>query len=289
MYFYLNYDYINIKMAEYIYITGCALAFFYFILLITKKNKSTADDILAIWFMIIGINELIAIFVSNNLQGALLIYTRLHIVLPFIHFPFLFLYIKSLIYNTFSKYNYFHFIPLFIWLFIHFFLIPESTYQNYQSFLQFTITKPPLILHLNLIFNLTVGLIYLPVSIFKLKQYHNNILLNYSNIEKINLKWLWHLIYGIVFVWLSGFIFVLLVKWFAFQLPFDFNMFLFSTLTIFVIFIGFYGFRQTTVFHLNIINEGQKKNKISSYNQVCRKVFKIAFRLYGQRETLFKQ
>lgn len=234
-----------------IYIIGVVVNFFLTFLLLGKKNKNTSDKILLIWFFIIGIHLLIF-----YLNYSLIIIKYPHllgvgIIFPFLHGPFLYLYTLNLTsQKKFSKNQLMHFIPamLVVVVFLDFFILDGSAklkvYEEkglgFQTRFQ-----------INYAFMKISGLVYIVWSQFLLFKHKKNIVDKFSNIEKINLYWLQYIIAGVALVW----VFVL----------FGGNVnYLYLTVVIFVIFMGYFGINQVGIFNTQTISqksEDAQKNK----------------------------
>ena len=78
------------------YLAGISIALFLAFLLITKKNKSLPDKVLAAWLLVIGIH-LWQFYLG--ISGQLFRFTPLpwlSMPIPLLHGPFLFLYVATL-------------------------------------------------------------------------------------------------------------------------------------------------------------------------------------------------
>lgn len=234
-----------------IYIVGVTITFFLTFLLLGKKNKNTSDKILLVWFFIIGIHLLI--FYLNYSQT---IFNYPHllgvgIIFPFLHGPFLFLYIATLTQQIkFSKNQLAHFIPAFIVaiMFLDFFILNGSDkLKVYENKGQGFTTR----FQINFILMKISGVIYILWSQFLLFKHKKNIVARFSNIEKINLYWLQYLIVGVALVW----VFIL----------FGGNVrHLYLTVVIFVLFMGYFGINQVGIINTHTIFQ---KNKDAPINK----------------------
>ncbi len=79
------------------------------------------------------------------------------------------------------------------------------------------------------------GIVYVVLSSLVLRQHRQAIAEEYSNTDKINLAWLQYLIYWIGAIWIG-----VLVRN---------DTVIFTTATLFVVFIGYFGMRQVGIFH----------------------------------------
>src|SRR5690349_224103 len=90
------------------YLGGVGLAFFLTLLLLSKRNKTTADKILAAWLFIVTIHILLFYFRQAELYPQLL---AIDFPLPLVHGPFLLLYSLALTRGSLSKISWLHFAP----------------------------------------------------------------------------------------------------------------------------------------------------------------------------------
>jgi AraC-like DNA-binding protein len=218
------------------YIIGIVITFFLAFLLISKKDKSLADKILAAWLILIGI------FLSlYNLYSISLIYQYPFLLgfeapMPYLQGIFLYLYSVFVTKQVKTKpiYYFFHLIPpLLIYLYlIHFFILPSEqkiyVYQNkgigYETFMRFMFFV-----------NSMSGVVYIVLSLIVLKRHRVSILAEFSQIEKINFRWLQLLIYGMCGIW-----FLVIFS--------HFDFFIFSGVAFFVLFLGYFGIKQVGLF-----------------------------------------
>src|SRR5689334_10746705 len=90
------------------YLGGVGLAFFLTLLLLTKRNKSTADKILVAWLFTVTLHLLLYYFRHANLYPQLL---AVDFPLPLVHGPFLLLYTLALTRGSIAKTSLLHFLP----------------------------------------------------------------------------------------------------------------------------------------------------------------------------------
>ena len=96
-----------------VFIIGFVQAFFIDIILLNKKRKSIADKILIIWMFIIGLHLLLFYLHYINYYQEFPHLLGLVEPLPFVHGPFLLMYVTSLVSGDqkFNKLFLIHFIP----------------------------------------------------------------------------------------------------------------------------------------------------------------------------------
>lgn len=216
------------------FLAGITITFFLTVLLFTKKGKTRADYILAFWllFMTLHLTFYYLGFTEKIYQWPLLLGWGLP--LPLVHGPFLYLYTKALTGNNPRNREIFlHFLPLlisYIYL-VHFFLLPPE--QQVYIFRNRGIGYEVYLL-INLIAIIISGVSYVILSYKRLKLHQRNIHNQFSYEEKINLKWLQNLIYGIGIIW----ILVLIGS----------EVITFTGVVLFVFYIAYFGIRQPGIF-----------------------------------------
>jgi AraC-like DNA-binding protein len=232
-----------------LFIIGIALTFFLEFLLLSKKNKSTADIILALWLFFTGVHLFLFYLHFAGLYSQFPALIGVIMPMPLVHGPFLFLYVTNLT-NQVPGRRYLqliHFVPPFLmYLYmIHFFILPaseksaiiESGGTGYETFSA-----------INFASIVISGIGYVAASQVLLRRYGKRIRQEFSDIEKISLNWLRYNIWGIGAIWgvvlLGNFIFSDQLR----KYGFDPDVPIFGTVVLFVCFLGFFGIRQSNVF-----------------------------------------
>jgi len=219
-----------------IYIAGISIALFISALLLNKKAKSRSDIFLFIWMLFLAahlylhyINFTGSLFEMPYLLG-------IEIPLPLIHGVLLYFYVSAVT-NQFPKKNWIawlHLLPIsigYIYL-IPFFL--SNSQQKIALFKNgFEVYKDFMTYGLILIF--VSGTVYVLWSSILLQKHKRNIRNQFSDIEEVDLKWLQFLTYGLGAIW-------------CIVIFTNNDAYIFLGVTIFVIFIGFFGVQQITIF-----------------------------------------
>lgn len=212
-------------------IIGCFLSF----VLLTKSDKTSVDYILACWLAA----------TAGMLMSAYLLDTGLYVVypsaaiqglwVPLLQGPFLYLYVK---YQTrpilFQKWDLLHFLPFILGylLFARFYFLSLDAQLNAieHNAEGFEIEN-----RCRIILIYISGFIYIPLSGYKLLSFKRSLEHQFSNIERINFRWLLYLIIGMAVIWLT-------------VLVFHSDQLVFAAASIFVCWMGYFGIKQVHVF-----------------------------------------
>lgn len=214
-----------------IFVVGISISVFLAFLLLTKKNKSLSDKILLCW--LISILAHLVLYVNssaNNFQHLM----GVEIPLPFLHGPFLYLYTKSLTRSIKIRlFSLLHFLPFFLanLLILPFFVLDASEkVQVYQND-GLGYSKETSIIFAGI---LVSAVSYTFLSVKLLRDYQHKIKDRFSNLEKINLQWMMGLIFGLSLIWMI----VLFAN----------EKIIFSSVVVFVLYIGYFGVKQVGIF-----------------------------------------
>ncbi|PKB18781.1 AraC family transcriptional regulator [Flavobacterium sp. 5] len=225
-----------------LHLIGIIISFFLSIILFTKKGKSQADVILAVWLFFIGFHLYVFYIYSSGQYIKFPYFLGFEIPLPLIHGPFLYLYTKSLTSQSTKKALWIiHFLPLIIaiGLLYRFFLLSFDKKievyihagAGFEGFMKWMYLA-----------TLLSGVLYVILSLTLLKKYSAYISNQFSDLERINLNWLRYLILGIGLIWISVF--------------FANDISTFTLLDLFILFIGYFGIKQIGVFtNSNLTNQ----------------------------------
>lgn len=231
-----------------IYQIGIFIAFFLSLLVLTKKGRNKADSILGIWMIIIGLH----LFGYYSFVSKLIFQYPdilwINLPYPFLHGPMLYLYTQALTNPERFKTKIWllHFIlPVFITIIhIPFILLPKREFleiiknqgqneEDWQSILNQVLLSGS-------------GFFYVFATNRLLTRHKKQILNQFSNQEKINLNWLRILFYGMGLIW----IFIIFT---------GYDPLIFTSASIFTVYIGYYGIKQVGIFtNQNIEIESQE-------------------------------
>lgn len=231
---------------QYLFFTGIILSAFLSLVLFSRREKSISDYLLASWFCISG----------GALFSYTLVYTQQYLTypsltvfgmaLPLAASPILFLYVK---YQTnplfsFNKLDLLHFIPLIVvsFFFIDFYFLPyetqKSIFENGGKGFEIKSMIKLYSIYLS-------GLVYIPLTFIKLVKYKRNLNNEFSNSEKISFNWLMYHFVG------TG------VVWFVILFIQD-DRFIFGSVSIFIIWVAYFGISQVNVFSQKSIRTLEK-------------------------------
>ncbi len=218
------------------YVIGVSLAFFLAMLLITKRNKTTADVFLSVWLLCIGLHlALFYIAITYNYSEFPYL-LGVAVPFPLLHGPLLYFYTAALTnqHLFLKKYWILHFVPPLIGylLLSPFYLlsIKEKIQELENNGVSFQIEIRTIAALVNI-----SGILYVIVSLWLLRQHGKLIKERFSYSEKINLVWLRYLVYGTGLIWIA--------------VLFRNNHVIFSSATVFVIFLGYFGINQVGIFN----------------------------------------
>lgn len=217
-----------------LYITGIIITFFLAAILVTKKNKSEADWILAVWLIVIGIHLVFYYLFYTNQITAFPWLLGFEAPFPLLHGPLLFLYTASLTQQLNNRKNsLLHFAPVMaVYIYLSRFILSPANekvwvydhkgagYEAYMNFMNMAI--------------ILSGVSYIALSWQKLERHRKNIAAQFSSIDKINLTWLRNLIICLSLIWVA----VILGN----------DLYIHAFAVLMVLYIGYFGIKQVGIF-----------------------------------------
>lgn len=219
-----------------LYLSGVFLAFFLAFLLITKRNKSSADFILGGWLSAIGLNLAGHYMLLTDQYTLYPSFIFFGFSLPLVYGPFLYLYIKiQTSQESFSWKHLLHFVPLIVCnlLFLSFYTAPfEQRVEIFRYHGKDFETE--MLLKLYSIY--ISGVAYVALSFRTLYRFRKNMVQQFSNTEKINFDWLLYLIIWIAVIW-------------GLVLFSDQVNIIYGAVTVFIVWLGYFGIKQIQVFN----------------------------------------
>lgn len=217
-----------------LYLAGIIITAFLVFILISKKNKSNPDKILALWLFFTGFHLSLFYLHFNDHYIKFPFLLGLELPMPLVQGPFLYWYTTALTNpNQKRKYAFLHFIPFLIAFLVltPFFNLPFekkiSIFRNGGKGYEDLIT----ILYASILLS---GITYALFCLKELSKHRKNITNQFSFTEKINLAWLRYLILGSSFIWLV--------------VIFSNDRYIFSVVVFYLFFIGYFGIKQVGIF-----------------------------------------
>ncbi len=211
-----------------VYVAGITIALFIEILLLSKKNKSLPDKLLTVWMLVILVHLSVFYFFSAGYIRDFPSLLGTEQPLPLFHGVLLFLYVSALTKQVPRNTSLLalHLLPIVLTyaFLIPFFILPVDQkieiYRNHGAGYPwfFMVTAPAMSAY---------GLLYVIWSAFLLKKHERNVRNQFSDLAKVDLRWLSMLTYGLGAIWLL-------------VIFFRNDPLTYSGVAVFVFFIGFF-------------------------------------------------
>jgi AraC-like DNA-binding protein len=236
---------------KYIFIIAAFNALFFTALLVQKKPKALHDKILIYWLLYLGFYTGIYGLSAPQLFTNYPLLSAAFISLLLLHGPFLYLYIRSLIIQTYriKPAGLLHFAPfvLFNVFLAGVSFFPETAVKIRLDHLEGE-HGSSILFNFFLILTALSGPVYFGRSLSLFKKLDINIFNNFSSIENINPDWLRKLVYTFGAVW------TILMAAAVIHHIFHLFSWMFCTnglslsLSVFIILIGYFGLKQKEIF-----------------------------------------
>ncbi len=236
-------------------------AIFFTVLLLQKKPKAKHDNILVLWLLYLGAFIGIYSFNSHELFTSFQLLSINFISLFMMHGIFLFFYVSSLVSHKkgFNKKSLIHLAPFILF---NVYLIVISFFPEIAKTIRLhhvhSYSYIPIIFLFFLILTVLSGPIYVILSIRFFKKHDIHIFNNYSYYENVNLVWLRNLVYVFGIIWTALIVITVIHHVFNLFSPVFCTDGLFLSLSIFVIIIGYLGFKQKVL--LSTESQEEKEN-----------------------------
>jgi len=203
-------------------------AILFSLLSFTKKNKSLPDLLIGILFLLLTIQAFFILCIHNNLINGTLIH--LPIIITLLYGPLQFLYVYKICSGgmKIKMHELFHFIPFLFFLFI------AITYQASVVYIKILAGTSSIL-----------GLTYCILTLYILQKHSVNIRNHFSFTEKVNLSWLYKLVFGLIIIWFGVVVLVFLRRIFNFNLSLDW---FYITIPLFIFYIGYNGIKQQVIY-----------------------------------------
>jgi AraC-like DNA-binding protein len=203
-------------------------ALLFALLSLTKKSKSLPDVLIGIWLLLLAIQTTLIFCLHNSLIHGIL--SRLPILITLLYGPLQFIYVYKICSGS-TKMNIHELVHLIPFLF---FLITSITYQASGVYIKILAGTSSIL-----------GLTYCFITIHTLRKHLVNIRNHFSFTEKVNLSWLYKLVYGLIIIWSGVVVLVFLRRIFNFNISLDW---FYITIPLFIFYIGYHGIKQQVIF-----------------------------------------
>lgn len=231
-----------------IFIAGVIQSLFFALLIGSKKTKTYADKVLIFWLITIGVHLLYFTYEYNQWYYNFPHIYGLGSYIPTLHGPLLFLYFKALISKKSKPVwkDILHFLPF---IFANL-LIIDLLLQSGAEKLHWlnTVKNFPLSIHIGGFMNNIVGPIYIIIVLYLSKKHQVRIKNIFSYTENVSLQWIKNITYGLGIIWVV--VFLSSISHYLLDSSFHQrgSVFIYITVVFFVFSIGYFGFKQTSLF-----------------------------------------
>ncbi|MBS0028018.1 helix-turn-helix domain-containing protein [Chitinophaga hostae] len=217
-----------------VYMGGVFISLFLFVMLISKRQKSTADKILSTWLFFAVIHQALIGWYASNKMSDMPALIGWELPFPFLHGPFLYLYILFLTGQQRQGWrSILHFVPAVLVAIIlapvlGSMSVPEKLGAiapvRFEALFQWMVRGI-----------IVSGVVYVVLSLVLLRRHKQNVAVQFSNTDKITLNWLRYLIGGMGVIWVV-------------VIFFESAQSLYVVVALFIFFIGYFGIRQVGIF-----------------------------------------
>ena len=248
---------------EVIFISGIFMSLFIVILLLTKKEKTLADKILAVWITVIAIHLLGFYYYQIGYWEKYPHLIGITAPVPLFHGPLLYLYCLYALrgQQRIRAVDYLHFMPgvfayLYLFKFFFFYTAKEKILVDTGEITIFQTFSIVLLITI-----LISGLLYTFLSYRLTLKYRDKLKDRFSYSEGISLKWLRYCIVSIGLIFLFALLVFLLRDGLEYTFPFNPEYIFYSILIVFIFYIGYFGIKHENIFVNNPLTENGETSK----------------------------
>lgn len=222
-----------------ILLLGSLQAFFLTALLVSKKNRGSADIILAVWLGHIGLHLLILFLALRTTVPPLLL--NLNAVLPLLQGPYLYLYVTALVRPEppFDRQRLVHLIPGILYVILVVVALPGLRHGD--------VVLPIITAVITITISISVPL-YVALSLLQIRTHNQRLQSFLSSTGGVDLAWLRTILVGMCILWAV----VIAVNVLYYLQPVETrhasSHAIFLVLTLFIYAIGYLGIRQKQIF-----------------------------------------
>jgi len=234
-------------LTDFVLVTGLVITFIIIFLLFRIKKRELPQNILIVFFIAILITTLSAYAYLHKIKLLFLLSFVVQDCIELFVGPLLYIYIKSIYFppKNLIRNHLLHFIPLLLYLvFISIPVLYSQINDEYIfSYLQTIAAEYDFLTYFP---HTAIFLIYSILSFLLFRRYNQKVKLNYSNLDKKDLKWIRHFLIGLIIVGAINFL-ISFYEIIVGETEWQLDYLTYYALVAMIIYIGNYGTFQSRV------------------------------------------